>query len=105
MHHFTSSTCFQLADSTKEAGLWQITIPKMAFHHPFLLHGLLALAALHLGSDQSDGRQADLLELAHNLQEQALSTYIPLLDSLSTYELSADVRVFEDHRDYQLRSA
>ncbi|KAF7954322.1 hypothetical protein EAE96_005449 [Botrytis aclada] len=48
MRHFVTKTylTFSRIDSIRD--MWRITIPKMASAHPFLMHCLLNLSALHL---------------------------------------------------------
>jgi hypothetical protein len=36
---------------------WQIIFPQIAFQHPFVMHGILSLAALHLAFIQQDNRK------------------------------------------------
>lgn len=51
MHHFTSVVAPDLAnDQTPEAvALWQVHAVKLGFKHDFLLRGILAVSAFHLG--------------------------------------------------------
>ena len=51
MHHFTSVVALDLANAqTPDAqALWQIHAVKLGFKHDFLLRGILAVAAFHLG--------------------------------------------------------
>ncbi|KAF7908564.1 uncharacterized protein EAF01_004319 [Botrytis porri] len=48
MRHFVTETylTFSCIDSIQD--LWRTTIPKMASDHPFMMHGLLNISALHL---------------------------------------------------------
>jgi hypothetical protein len=49
MHHYTQQTCpMSLGSDTTLQYLWQEHVPLEATKHPFLMHGLLAFAALHL---------------------------------------------------------
>ena len=48
MQHFNASTYLDLAHNSITTQLWQIEIPKLALEHSFLMHGMLACAALHL---------------------------------------------------------
>jgi hypothetical protein len=48
LHHFTWSTSLTLYDSPEIKRLWQVTTPCIAVRHPFLMHGILAMAAMHL---------------------------------------------------------
>ncbi len=50
MCHFTSSTARTISSRTEVLDLWQTVIPEEATTCPFLLHGILALSALHLAS-------------------------------------------------------
>ncbi|OLN96731.1 Sterol uptake control protein 2-like protein 2 [Colletotrichum chlorophyti] len=57
VHHFTSNTSHTLSENPDFAHLWTTTVPQIAFNHDFLLHGILALSAIHLSylnPDQSD---------------------------------------------------
>jgi hypothetical protein len=51
MHHFTSVVALDLAnDQTPEArAVWQVHAVKLGFKHHFLLRGILAISAFHLG--------------------------------------------------------
>ncbi|KAH8823591.1 hypothetical protein DL96DRAFT_1819270 [Flagelloscypha sp. PMI_526] len=53
LHHFTTSTATSLFDvhsfeSPNILGIYQRNAPRLALKHPFLMHALLALSALHL---------------------------------------------------------
>lgn len=48
LHHFSTQTCYALSDKVPSQKIWQTTIPQIAFSYPFVMHGLLALSALHL---------------------------------------------------------
>ena len=49
MHHYTTSAYLSVAGPTFiRQRVWQHEIPKEAYKHDYLMHGLLALAALHL---------------------------------------------------------
>ncbi|RSM14145.1 hypothetical protein CDV31_005481 [Fusarium ambrosium] len=47
MHHFCTSTCYSLAQRKDLQHVWQVVVPGEAREHPFILHGVLAMAALH----------------------------------------------------------
>jgi len=51
MHHFTSVVALDLANAqTAEAlALWQVHAVKLGFKHHFLLRGILAVSAFHMG--------------------------------------------------------
>jgi hypothetical protein len=47
MHHYREWVCFTLSGQPPVQQIWQLVIPKEAMSYPGLMHGLLALAALH----------------------------------------------------------
>ncbi|KAN0121797.1 hypothetical protein V8E51_000123 [Hyaloscypha variabilis] len=47
LHHFTTVTYLTFSDQRRYF-LWKTEIPRMAISHGFLMHGLLAVSALHL---------------------------------------------------------
>lgn len=48
MSHWTNSTSATIAHRDDHLHLWQAIIPEMAISSPFLMHGILAVAAMHL---------------------------------------------------------
>ncbi|KAF7933727.1 uncharacterized protein EAE98_003436 [Botrytis deweyae] len=48
MRHFVTETYLTFSCIKSIQNLWRITIPKMASDHPFMMHGLLNISALHL---------------------------------------------------------
>ncbi|GAQ07472.1 protein RTM1 [Aspergillus lentulus] len=48
MHHFTLHTSKSLARRQQMQDTWQIAFPTLAYSNEFLMHGILALSALHL---------------------------------------------------------
>jgi hypothetical protein len=82
IHHYTAVTCFTMTDDVAFHSIWQIDIPKYAFSHTFLLHELLAITALHHRSQVVGGQHDSFTELARSRQQQALASYIPLLQSI-----------------------
>lgn len=52
MHHYTASTYLTISDSVEFQHIWQKVVPKEALAHDFLMHGILALAALHLAHER-----------------------------------------------------
>ncbi|KAE8151613.1 hypothetical protein BDV25DRAFT_128597 [Aspergillus avenaceus] len=52
---------------------WQVVIPQTAMHHPSLMHGILALSALHLASNSKGTTKKRYLETAVSHQSRALT--------------------------------
>ncbi|RHZ43560.1 uncharacterized protein CDV56_101857 [Aspergillus thermomutatus] len=48
MHHFTLHTSKSLARRQPMQEVWQVAVPTLAYASEFLMHGILALSALHL---------------------------------------------------------
>ncbi|GKZ33666.1 hypothetical protein AbraIFM66950_003695 [Aspergillus brasiliensis] len=47
MHHYSIYTARSIARRPEMQQVWQVEIPKIAYSHEFLMHGILALSALH----------------------------------------------------------
>ena len=77
MHYFTAHT--SLATDEVHDYLWTVVIPKMGFQHPFLLHGILAVAAMQKRKQATEPERSELLDVARDHQQRALSEYIPIL--------------------------
>ncbi|KAI0015333.1 hypothetical protein F4780DRAFT_89721 [Xylariomycetidae sp. FL0641] len=72
--HFVKSTAGAHADDGPTYLVWSETVPEMATKHQYLLHQVLALAALHLR--WADPRQAEALtRVASQHQSQALPLF------------------------------
>lgn len=83
MHHYSQKTCHSnLGSGTQIQYLWSEHIPAEARKHAFLMHGVLALAALHIAS--CDPSQADkYASLCDRHQAQALSAYRTILTNVT----------------------
>ena len=81
MHHYSSDT-FRAGLGTRPEvqHLWWDYIPKQALTHVFLMHGLLALSALHLAFEQPN-RSAHYLQLCDKHQSIALNKFRAILSS------------------------
>ncbi|KAK4039290.1 sterol uptake control protein 2-like protein 1 [Parachaetomium inaequale] len=56
-HHWTVSTSLSIAREPSCADIWQRVFPEVGFHHPFVTHAILSLAALHLAHSSSSSRR------------------------------------------------
>lgn len=56
MHHFTAVTWSSLPRAQELQDIWQLELPKLAVTHGFLMHQLLAIAAFHMASLDSQRR-------------------------------------------------
>lgn len=58
MHYYTAFTCLTISDFASFNSIWQEVVPQQAHVHPFLMYGILALAALHIGHDRPQERHS-----------------------------------------------
>jgi len=59
LHHYTISTSYTLAVVPGLQTFMRVNLPQLAFRNNFLLHGLLAVAALHLSRFKRDASDAN----------------------------------------------
>lgn len=74
LHHWSTMTCPTLTQDIEQQDLWRTTVVKHGLSHPFLLHEILALAALHLATDNPE-EQDLLVTRATELQNDALGRF------------------------------
>ncbi|KAM5482330.1 hypothetical protein McanCB56680_003699 [Microsporum canis] len=87
LHHYTTKTYQTLSNNNEHENIWKNVIPAEAIKHPFLMHGLLALAALHIiecsdPDDEESHRKYSALANRH--QSLALNAFRPQLDNISS---------------------
>ncbi|KAA8895756.1 hypothetical protein FN846DRAFT_968118 [Sphaerosporella brunnea] len=84
MHHWSTSTWDTISNHPTIQVLWRINIPVLAVHHPFLMHALLAIAALHLQSTEADhSKGAHYITAAAHHHEHAVRGMAATLAHLS----------------------
>ncbi|PVH79100.1 hypothetical protein DL98DRAFT_516313 [Cadophora sp. DSE1049] len=83
MHFYAVWTSQSFSNVPAGRHVWQSVVPQIAFSHDFLLHGLLALAALHL-SHVSPERKDDLLAIASTHHAVALPIFRDAVQGLSS---------------------
>ncbi|KAJ9612161.1 hypothetical protein H2200_003758 [Cladophialophora chaetospira] len=69
--------------------MWQVVVPNLSSDQPFLRHGLLALAAMHLRHTSPPPFQSRYFDLASQHQAIALSGYIPELRTITAQNCHA----------------
>ncbi|KAH8805910.1 hypothetical protein F5884DRAFT_680921 [Xylogone sp. PMI_703] len=82
LHHFTTVTCYTLSSVPSDCRLWQTPIVKEALDHPFLLRGILALAAFHL-SRLKPAQSTEYIVKASTHQDLAIFEFRPILQKIS----------------------
>ena len=87
MSHFCTKTLRTLYSTQGLLDLWHNVVFKDAASQPFLLHGILAISALHLASQTTDPVLKDEHEQAcHQHQTQSVSQFRVLLQDFSTLD-------------------
>jgi Fungal specific transcription factor domain/Fungal Zn(2)-Cys(6) binuclear cluster domain len=84
MHHYCISSYRTISQDDKFAEPFRNEVPKFAISHPFLMHGILALSALHLAYlNKNSGRASEYDELATGHQTLALALFRKELDNIT----------------------
>lgn len=86
MYHYVT-TVYRLGVREDVVHLWRDYIPQQALEHPFLMHGLLALAALHLAYLRTD-HSLKYLQAGDRHQDVALQKFRSFLSSPSDPKLA-----------------
>ncbi|OLN86223.1 Sterol uptake control protein 2-like protein 3, partial [Colletotrichum chlorophyti] len=82
MHHYSTSTRHVLPKDASTEELWKTAIPEMACSHKFLMHGLLALSALHYAHlHPEEQKKWDILSVHH--QNLALRFFAARLNDIN----------------------
>ncbi|KAJ5748765.1 uncharacterized protein N7511_010461 [Penicillium nucicola] len=88
LHHFTYCTSATLSDCPEAQRTWATTVVQIAFAQPFLLKGILALAALHMAS-LNTGDKESLSILAASKQDAALKEFRSQLETITLQNCDA----------------
>ena len=80
MYHYATTVCDIVGVREDLIHLWRDHIPQQAIKHPFLMHGILALAALHLAYLRPSS-SAQLLQTCDKHQAIALQKFRSILSS------------------------
>jgi hypothetical protein len=83
LHHYTISTSYTLAVVPGHQTFMRVNLPQLAFSEKFLLHGILAIAALHLSRFKKDASEAkSYMTKALHHHGIALRRATPLMEQL-----------------------
>lgn len=83
LHHYTALTSSTLSEDSGEQALWQLKVPLHAFKHRFLLHGSLAVAALHYSYELPASEKCHWTDVARKHHAQALSQYSLSMENIT----------------------
>lgn len=82
MHHYSVETCNTISLRLDMQYVWKIVIPETAYSIPFVMHGILALSAVHKAYLMPNERNM-YLDIAANHQSSGLAEYRVALQELS----------------------
>ncbi|EAL87908.1 conserved hypothetical protein [Aspergillus fumigatus Af293] len=75
MMQWCTKTYRSLSHSSNVESIWQTVIPREAMRHPALMHGILALSALHLASSTGGSMYERYIKTAEAHKDLALSGF------------------------------
>ncbi|KAJ5752642.1 hypothetical protein N7520_009559 [Penicillium odoratum] len=82
LHHFATHTAATLSDHPEAQIIWRTSVVECSFRHPFLLQGILAVAALHTAT--SNPQEEDRLSMmAASKQNTALKEFRTQLQQIT----------------------
>ena len=82
MHHFTTDVCKTLSARKEVQDVWGLVMPQMAFSCDYLMHGILALSALHLATLKAENKSSYIdCSMAHF--HCSLNTYNQVLPNIA----------------------
>lgn len=88
MHHYTAYTSVTFSFNPVLQLLWRGVVPKYAFEHDCLLHGIFAIAARHQ-LHQRDGFDSRLSLAASQSEQNAISAHVQLLNHITEHNCHA----------------
>ncbi|KAE8388276.1 hypothetical protein BDV23DRAFT_159398 [Aspergillus alliaceus] len=94
MVQWCTTTHRSIAHSDAAECIWHAVIPREAMHHPFLMHGILALSALHLAFTSSGGMKERYLMTALSHRSQARVGLTKVQDNLNESNTNAVFALF-----------
>jgi hypothetical protein len=93
LHHFMTSTYTSLGETVEAQKAWLSPLIDLAFAQPFLMHGILAIAATHLASISPCSTDRQRYDVAaaqyHGLALPAFRTAITVIDERSCHAVMA----------------
>lgn len=81
--HWCSSTYVTMAHTKEAEDAFQFLLPTEGLTYPFVLHGVLALSALHIARTESRSNGSSYISIALEHQNRALALFRPKVLSLN----------------------
>jgi hypothetical protein len=88
LHHYSTVVAFTMTKDPRIQRMWQTSAPKEAFSHPYLMHAILAISALHL-AHTSLSKNEEYRAIAIRHQDTAIAAFRPLLTQVSAENCAA----------------
>ncbi|KAJ6003069.1 hypothetical protein N7451_005616 [Penicillium sp. IBT 35674x] len=89
MHKFSTDTYKSLCVSDSENITWQITIPRLALKHHYLLDGIMALASMHLATTAEPAEALIYQDRGLQYYNRSLSPFRHAIDNITPQNCDA----------------
>ena len=89
LHHWHTSAAYAVSQDEQVNRVMRDVIPREGLSHPFLMHGLLAISALHLIQPGNDKDSLVYAKASIQYKQQALSLYAPHLNNITRSNCNA----------------
>ncbi|CAL5873857.1 uncharacterized protein PFLUO_LOCUS8140 [Penicillium psychrofluorescens] len=83
MHQFAADTYKSLCVSDLETHTWQWLVPRLAFKHRYLMHGILALASLHIATTLEPAEARTYIDTGLEYHSLSLGPFRLVIDNLT----------------------
>jgi len=83
MHKFSTDTFQTLCVSESEKQIWQITIPRLALKHDYLMNGILALASMHIATSAEPAKALLYHDTGMQYYNRSLTPFRNAIDSIT----------------------
>lgn len=83
IHHFTTHTWRTLANNENMRQMWRVIVPRLAYQHEYLMHALLACAALHIAYLNPE-QHSELTIKARTHQDHAIPLFLAAIPSVES---------------------
>lgn len=83
LHHWHTVTAMSLIENEALSEVLQTQVPKEGLSYPFVMHGILAISALHLSQQCSGSRRQKYIDIGMRHHSHALSLFVPLLSDVT----------------------
>ncbi|KAF2120650.1 hypothetical protein BDV96DRAFT_485404, partial [Lophiotrema nucula] len=90
LNHYEFATSLTLANDDPAKSAWQNYVPELATENWYLVHGVLAIASLHLSRlHDNEDRKSEMRNLAADQMNKALALYRPALENVEEKSAAA----------------